>query len=187
MFIAASFKIGLMWNNIRSTNAWMDTENMIYTYNGLLLFSRSVVSDSFGTLWTVACQAPLSTGFPRQEYWSALPFLSPGESSWPRYPIHVSCISCPGRWSLVHWATENPSMGYCACCHLSRVWLFNPMDCILPVHSLSVMSSCLWPHRLGLTRLFCPWHSSAKILEWVVISFSRESSLPRDWTCISYV
>ena len=29
--------------------------------------------------WTVACQAPLSMGFPRQEYWSGLPFLSPGD------------------------------------------------------------------------------------------------------------
>ena len=31
------------------------------------------------TLWTVARQAPLSTGFPRQEYWSRLPFPSPGD------------------------------------------------------------------------------------------------------------
>ena len=29
--------------------------------------------------WTVARQAPLSTGFPRQEYWSGLPFPSPGD------------------------------------------------------------------------------------------------------------
>ena len=28
--------------------------------------------------WTVARKAPLSMGFPRQEYWSGLPFLSPG-------------------------------------------------------------------------------------------------------------
>ena len=28
---------------------------------------------------TVACQAPLSMGFPRQEYWSGLPFPSPGD------------------------------------------------------------------------------------------------------------
>ena len=27
--------------------------------------------------WTVACQAPLSVGFSRQEYWSELPFPSP--------------------------------------------------------------------------------------------------------------
>ena len=32
----------------------------------------------FGTPWTVAHQAPLSMGFPRQEYWSGLPFPSPG-------------------------------------------------------------------------------------------------------------
>ena len=30
------------------------------------------------TLWTVACQAPLPMGIPRQEYWSGLPFPSPG-------------------------------------------------------------------------------------------------------------
>ena len=31
----------------------------------------------FATPWTVAHQAALSVGFPRQEYWSGLPFLSP--------------------------------------------------------------------------------------------------------------
>ena len=30
-------------------------------------------------LWTVACQAPLSVRFPRQEYWSGYPFPSPGD------------------------------------------------------------------------------------------------------------
>ena len=29
--------------------------------------------------WTVACQAPRSMGFSRQEYWSGLPFPSPGD------------------------------------------------------------------------------------------------------------
>ena len=38
----------------------------------------------FATPLTVACQAPLSMGFSRQEYWSGLPFPSPGESSQPR-------------------------------------------------------------------------------------------------------
>ena len=31
---------------------------------------HSVVSDSFETSWTIACQSPLSMGFSRQEYWS---------------------------------------------------------------------------------------------------------------------
>ena len=32
----------------------------------------------FVTPWTAACQAPLSMGFSRQQYWSGLPFSSPG-------------------------------------------------------------------------------------------------------------
>ena len=33
----------------------------------------------FVILWTVACQAPPSMEFSRQEYWSGLPFPSPGD------------------------------------------------------------------------------------------------------------
>ena len=33
----------------------------------------------FATPSTVACQAPLSMEFPRQDYWSGLPFPSPGD------------------------------------------------------------------------------------------------------------
>ena len=35
--------------------------------------------DSFAASLTVACQAPLSMKFSRQEYWSGLPFPSPGD------------------------------------------------------------------------------------------------------------
>jgi len=37
----------------------------------------------FVTPWTVACQAPLSMGFSRQEYWSGLPFPPPGDLPHP--------------------------------------------------------------------------------------------------------
>ena len=33
----------------------------------------------FATPWIVACQAPLSMEFSRQEYWSRLPFPTPGD------------------------------------------------------------------------------------------------------------
>ena len=46
---------------------------------GLVAKSRPTLE----TPWTVACQIPLSIGFPRQEYWSRLPFPSPGD---PRNP-----------------------------------------------------------------------------------------------------
>ena len=37
----------------------------------------------FAILWTVACQAPLSMEFSRQEYWSALPCPPPGDLPYP--------------------------------------------------------------------------------------------------------
>ena len=37
----------------------------------------------FATPWTAAYWAPLSMGFSRQEYWSGLPFPSPGEMPGP--------------------------------------------------------------------------------------------------------
>ena len=40
-------------------------------------WSRSFVSDSLATPWTVAYQAPPSMGFSRQEYWSGVPLPSP--------------------------------------------------------------------------------------------------------------
>ena len=42
------------------------------------VFSHSVVSNS-ATSWTVAHQAPLSLGFFGQQYWSGLPFPTPGD------------------------------------------------------------------------------------------------------------
>ena len=41
--------------------------------------SGYVCAQSCLTLWTVACQAPLSMGFSRQEYWGGLPCPSPGD------------------------------------------------------------------------------------------------------------
>ena len=37
------------------------------------------MSDSSAFPWAITHQAPLSMGFPRQEYWSGLPFPSPGD------------------------------------------------------------------------------------------------------------
>ena len=45
--------------------------------------AQSCVLRLFATSWTVACQTPLSMGFPRQKYWSGLPFPTPGDLSDP--------------------------------------------------------------------------------------------------------
>ena len=56
----------------------------------------------FATLWTVACQDPLSMGFSRQEYWSGLPFLPPGDL--PNPGIQPSSPALIGRF----FTTEPP-------------------------------------------------------------------------------
>ena len=43
------------------------------------VFSHQILFKSFVIPWTVAHWTPLSMGFPRQEYWSGLPFPSPGD------------------------------------------------------------------------------------------------------------
>ena len=71
------------------------------------------------TPWTIACQVPLSGGFPRQEYWSGLPFPSPGiepvSSAWQADSLPLSHLGSPrtsctwfiipkpwGRRSILH-------------------------------------------------------------------------------------
>ena len=57
--------------------------------------SHSVVSDSV-IPWTVPCQAPLSMEFSRQEYWSGLPFPSPG--IFPTQGSNPGSLACCGPW-----------------------------------------------------------------------------------------
>ena len=53
-----------------------------------LVWELSEVAQSclFATPWTAACQAPLFMGFSRQQYWSGLPFPSPGDLPNPGLP-----------------------------------------------------------------------------------------------------
>ena len=44
-----------------------------------VLVAQVMFDSFFATPWTVACQAPLSMRFSRQEYWSGLPFPPPGD------------------------------------------------------------------------------------------------------------
>ena len=57
----------------------------------------------FVTPWAVACQASLSLDFSRQEYWSGLPFSSPGDLSVPR--IESGSPALAGRFFTV-WVTR---------------------------------------------------------------------------------
>ena len=60
------------------------------------------------TPWTVAPQTPLSIGFPRQEYWSGLPFPSPGhlphpgiKPASPALQVNSLLTESPGKHRLI--------------------------------------------------------------------------------------
>ena len=60
---------------------------LLFLFRGFLSSSISIRREGlmlswdwlFATPWTVVRQAPLSVGFSRQEYWSGLPFPTPGD------------------------------------------------------------------------------------------------------------
>ena len=68
---------------------WNDYSMHACMFNGVWLFA---------TPWTVACQTPLSMGFPRHEYWSGLPFplqgifLTQGSNPHLLCLLHHRCI-----------------------------------------------------------------------------------------------
>ena len=81
----------------------------------------------FATLWTVACQAPLSMAFSRQEHWSGLPF--PSSLLWlkervlPSGAVKWGPNSCPWYQAVTHRETvsHGPSFSLRASHpHLSR-------------------------------------------------------------------
>ena len=87
----------------------MEAYFIMYGFQGRFILSLQVWL--FVTLWTVAHQAPLSTGFSRQEYWSGLPFPLPGifSTQWLNPCLLHYCV---GRKILYHWATwEVPNKG----------------------------------------------------------------------------
>ena len=63
----------------------------------------------FATPWTVACQAPLSVGFSRQEYWSGLPFPSPGDLPNPGIEPRSPALYTD---AFTVWATPGKSPHY---------------------------------------------------------------------------
>ena len=71
---------------------------------------HSVVCDSLHPLWTGACQSPLSMGFPRQGYWSGLPFPPPGDLPDQVIILWSTCIAGrlftfrpPGKPTFFFW------------------------------------------------------------------------------------
>ena len=77
----------------------------------LLLLSHFNHVQLFATLWTTACQAPLSIGFSRQEYWGGFLFPPLGDLPDPEIEPTSLLVSCLGRWvSLPLAPPEKPML-----------------------------------------------------------------------------
>ena len=59
----------------------------------------------FVTSWTVARQPPLSIGFSRQDYWSGMPFLPPGDLSDPGFKPKSPALAGRFFTSSTTWET----------------------------------------------------------------------------------
>ena len=69
----------------------------------------------FATPWTIPYQAPKSMGFSRQEYWSGLPFPSPGDLPDPGIELGSPAL---GAQSLSHWTKREVPVSVLYCVHL---------------------------------------------------------------------
>ena len=70
----------------------------------------------FATSWTVACQAPLSMGFSRQDYWSGLPHPPPGDI--PDSGIELTSLALQADSLLLsHQGSPDPAVS-----NLNQTW-----------------------------------------------------------------
>ena len=124
------------------TRMGIPTEKLGKEYKQIILRKKVGQSLSciwlFAAPWTVACQAPLSMGFYRQEYWSGLPFPSPGHLPDPGIePVSLESAALAGRFSTTSatwgppsssvarsnsWRPLGPGKGF-----LSRPWTLSAL------------------------------------------------------------
>ena len=97
------------------------------------------MSDSFATLLSVICHAPLSMGFSRQEHWSGLPFPSSGVF-----------LTQGSNLRLLDWQEDYLQLSHYTK-HAAAAGAKSPQSC-----------PTLQPHRRQPTRLPRPWDSPGK-------------------------
>ena len=109
------------------------------------VLSCSVVSNFLWPPWIVTCQASLSMDFSMPEYWSRLPFPTPGNLPKPGIePMSLASPALAGRLLTV--------------CHLGSLLTI----CMSVCSVTSVMSNSVWPCGLQPASLLCPWNSPCK-------------------------
>ena len=136
----------------------------------------------FATLWTVACQAPLSTGFSRQEYWSGLSFPSSGDLPNPGIrPLSLMLPALAGRFLTTRTTWEAPPNYFLitvdtvqhSVAHSCLTFWF-PMDCSSPGSSVHGIFKARILEKVAIS---CPKGSLAPGIE--LVSFESPATLGR--------
>ena len=163
---------------------------MPFDTNNLVMKNAQLLScvQLFATPRSIAHQAPLSMGFPRQEYWSEVLLPPPGESSRPR---DWTCISCIADRFFTCWAIRSMLQRWgwgLSICFLLKTWCAY-VDIPRP---LSSTSSCKYkrvswgwrPSISGFIAARCRWFITSSLH----ILLSRQSeSLGAHWLCFPSV
>ena len=112
--------------------------------------------------WTIACQAPLSMEFPRQEYWSGVPFPPPGDFSDPGIKT-----TSPMFLALAggQFATEPPGK--------PTVSIISMVAAAAAAKSIQSCPTLCDPIDGSPPGSAIPGILQARTLEWVAISFSN--------------
>jgi len=106
--------------------------------------------DSFATPWTVDCQVPQPMDFLRQEYWSGLPFPSPGNLSYPE--MEPASPALAGRFFI----TEPPGR------NSWEPWIFSWKHSLYLSTLFLISWSISWFPSFSKLSIFIAWWISLK-------------------------
>ena len=154
----------------------------------------------FATPWTIVHQVPLSMGFSRQEYWSGLPFPSPGCISDPG--IKLASPALAGRFFmlshqgspcfLMKWSESRSVVSDSFNPGLHGPW--NSPGQNTGVGSLFLLQGIFPTQGSNPGLLHCRWilyqlnhKGSPRKLKWVAYPFSSRSSPPGNQTSFSCI
>ena len=127
---------------------------------------------TLATLWTVACQAPLSMGFFWQEYWSGLPFPSPGD--FPNSGIKP--------WSPALQADSLPTELWGKPYRCQRLTLLNVAGLVQWEEVVGSPQRGIWPPSTPELPLLMKWIKRNKEEKfWFIIKSCRSYLLDVTW------
>ena len=138
---------------------------------GILVPSLSRVQ-LFVTPWTTASQALLSMGFPRQEYWSGLPFLPPGDFPEPGIKLFPSPSLVGGFFTTV-------PLGKPWECPPLNSWWFSFINLLVKSYLIYNCSVYDIPPRTPLLFSWCCFSTSnIPLLSYCIFYLLSDTSVP---------